>query len=275
MKKVKRNTTKLFLQKGSCSHLFYYLLNQEFGNANEIEERAADPLAGGIYQMGYQCGMVWGSSLALGAESFRRYGNYSTAIFMTIKATQHVIESFIKYTESIECNDITQTDFTSKLSLAKYFFTGKFFTCFSLANKWAPEAIKAAHEGLSQEKITFPKKCFSCASEVLKKLGAKDEEIVMVAGFAGGLGLSGNGCGALSAAIWYNKFKEIKVNPELKYTLKDPSTQKIIDDFHEVTDFKVLCSDIVERKFSSIEDHSNYIENGGCRNIIDFLSHVK
>ena len=26
----------------------------------------------------------------------------------------------------------------------------------------------------------------------------------MVAGFAGGLGLSGNGCGALAAAVWMN-----------------------------------------------------------------------
>ena len=33
-------------------------------------------------------------------------------------------------------------------------------------------------------------------------MGGSEEEIAMVAGFAGGLGLSGNGCGALSAAIW-------------------------------------------------------------------------
>ena len=38
----------------------------------------------------------------------------------------------------------------------------------------------------------------SCASEVAAKMGASDEEMVMVAGFAGGLGLSGNACGALA-----------------------------------------------------------------------------
>jgi len=41
----------------------------------------------------------------------------------------------------------------------------------------------------------------SCASEVVRRMGGRDEERVMVSGFAGGLGLSGNGRGALSAAI--------------------------------------------------------------------------
>ena len=41
----------------------------------------------------------------------------------------------------------------------------------------------------------------SCASEVVKKMGTSNEEIVMVAGFAGGLGLSGSACGVLSAVI--------------------------------------------------------------------------
>ncbi len=30
-----------------------------------------------------------------------------------------------------------------------------------------------------------------------------EEESIMVAGFAGGIGLSYNGCGALGAALWY------------------------------------------------------------------------
>jgi len=32
------------------------------------------PLAGGIMQNGYQCGMVWGAGLACGAEAFYRLG---------------------------------------------------------------------------------------------------------------------------------------------------------------------------------------------------------
>ena len=39
-----------------------------------LEEHAAAPLAGGIMQHGYQCGMIWGAALAAGAQAYRLYG---------------------------------------------------------------------------------------------------------------------------------------------------------------------------------------------------------
>ena len=42
----------------------------------------------------------------------------------------------------------------------------------------------------------------SCAAVLAQKMGASDLHTVMAAGFAGGIGLSGGGCGALGAAIW-------------------------------------------------------------------------
>ena len=56
--------------------------------------------------------------------------------------------------------------------------------------------------GLSQPLSNFSQPALSCASEVVKKMGGSNEEIVIAAGFAGGFGLSGNACGALGAAIW-------------------------------------------------------------------------
>ncbi|MCK5704260.1 MAG: C_GCAxxG_C_C family protein, partial [Cyclobacteriaceae bacterium] len=199
--KEKNDAKKLFRSLGACSHTFFHILNREYGHIKRIEERASDPFAGGIYQQGYQCGMLWGASMAAGAEAFRRYEDLDKAIGVTIKATQHIMESFKKRTDTIECYDITDCDWSSKMSMAKYFITGKFLSCFNLAEEWAPEAIDAAEEGLSKE-WDLPQECISCASEVAKKMGASDEEMVMVAGFAGGLGLSGNACGAFSAAIW-------------------------------------------------------------------------
>lgn len=54
-----------------------------------------------------------------------------------------------------------------------------------------------------------------------------DEEALMVAGFARGLGLSGNGCGALGAAIWKTTLELVKKG-EWKYTLFNPTFDKII-----------------------------------------------
>ena len=66
---VKNDAKRVFLKKGTCSQTFCFLLNREFGHLKENEERAADPLAGGIMQRGQQCGMLWGATLAVGAES--------------------------------------------------------------------------------------------------------------------------------------------------------------------------------------------------------------
>ena len=42
-KNSKSDTKKLFRSLGSCSQTFFYILNREFGNENNIAERAADP----------------------------------------------------------------------------------------------------------------------------------------------------------------------------------------------------------------------------------------
>ncbi|PLX12327.1 MAG: hypothetical protein C0597_13500, partial [Marinilabiliales bacterium] len=82
-KKVKLRAKRTFLKLGTCSRTFFYILNLEFGNPKEDEERALDPLAGGILQQGYQCGMLWGASMALGTESFRRNGSADKSVANT------------------------------------------------------------------------------------------------------------------------------------------------------------------------------------------------
>lgn len=269
--KDKNDAKKLFKTLGSCSHTFFHILNREYGHIKRIEERASDPFAGGIYQKGYQCGMLWGASMAAGAEAFRRYENQDQAIGVTIKATQHIMDSFKKRTDTIECNEITSCDWSSIISMAKYFITGKFLSCFNLAEKWAPEAIQAAEEGLTEE-LDLPKECISCASQVAKNMGASDEEMVMVAGFAGGLGLSGNACGALSAAIWMKSLDRCRESEKTSY--KDPNSEIYFEKFYAVTDNEIECNKITGRVFKTVEDHTAYIKNGGCEKLISTLSQL-
>ncbi len=270
-KKVKLKVKRTFLKQGTCSRTFFYILNREFGYPKEMEEQAIDPMAGGILQNGYQCGMLWGASMALGAESFRRTDNLDQSIRKTVKATQHIMESFVNRAKSIECEDITNTDFKNKWSFAKYMFTGKFYACFKLAEKWAPEAIKAAYEGLAldQSESTLP--VISCASEVVKKMDGSDEEIAMVAGFAGGVGLSGNGCGALAASVWKTILELVK-NENWKAGFSDPDSEKILKKFNETTDYKMECHEICGKRFNSIEEHTEFIKNGGCEKLIEVLA---
>jgi hypothetical protein len=60
----------------------------------EIEERAAFPVAGGIMQYGYQCGMIWGAALAAGAQAYQLFGPGSQAEARAMMAAQTLVESF-------------------------------------------------------------------------------------------------------------------------------------------------------------------------------------
>jgi len=262
---------KVFRKLGTCSRTFFHILNREFGHSRELEERASDVLAGGIMQKGHQCGMLWGASLAIGAEAYRSCENRSLAIKVAVKATQHVLASFLQREHTISCKEITRCNFSSKLSFAKYMISGRFLHCFNLAQNWAPEAVKSASIGLSNHASISQKECLGCATEVARKMGASDEEMVMVAGFAGGLGLIGDACGALSAAIW---MKSLDWSREelIKSSIKNSESKKVLDFFYETTDSKILCSEITGIMFKTIDDHTNYIKKGGCAELINKLA---
>jgi hypothetical protein len=266
-----RGMRRLFFKKGTCSQTYFYLLNRELGYHYEDEERAIDPLAGGIYQQGYQCGMLWGSAMAIGAESYRRLGDPGKAMAVTIEATQRVMESFRSRTDTIECYEITRCDWGKKGSIAKYMLTGRAVNCFNLAARWAPEAVQAAQEGISDGDDGQKKPLKCCACEVIRKMGGSEKEMAMVAGFAGGLGLSGNGCGALAAAMWMKTLREVRDNI-YKMTMTNPTAERLLNIFYEASDYEMMCSEITGKRFNNAEEHSEFIENGGCARVIDALA---
>jgi len=266
-----KDAKKLFRKLGACSSTQYYILNREFGHQREVEVRAAEPLAGGIMRQGYQCGMLWGSALAVGAESYRRSKDPDKAVGMAISTTQHVMKSFVGRTKAVDCFDITECDWTNKVAMIKFMITGKFLSCFTLAENWAPEMIEAAYEGFSAQSGELPLPAISCASEVVRKMGGRPEEIASVAGFAGGIGLSGNGCGALGAAIWLNSLKWSRENPG-KSSYDNPDAKRTLDTFMKFTNFKVTCHEITGKQFTSIADHTEFMKNGGCKEVISALA---
>ncbi|MCU0370814.1 MAG: C-GCAxxG-C-C family protein [Bacteroidales bacterium] len=272
-KALKQDTKLIFAKKGTCSRTFFYILNQEFGHPMELEERAIDPLAGGIMQQGYQCGMLWGASMATGAEAYRRCTDCGKAMVLTLKATQHIMASFSARTHTPDCYDITSVDWTSKREMRKYMLSGKFLKCFFLADKWAPEAIRAAREGLELDQDGLPGETVTCASEVLKRMGATEAEMVMVSGFAGGLGLSGNACGALGAAIWLRALRWCRNNPE-NSGFKNPDAERILKAFLEASEYELLCCKLTAKKFNSVEEHTEFIKGGGCGSLIEMLAHA-
>ena len=275
-KSHKNDAKKVFREKGTCSRTFAYLLNREFGNNKDSEECATDPMAGGLMQKGHQCGMLWGSSLAVGAEALRRGQNNNDSIRLAIKATKNILESFSKQTSTINCREITNSNMDNFFGLTKYMIKTLIqgmdnSTCFKLAEEWYPKAIQSAKEGFEQEPNISNQETLSCSTEVAKKMGASEEEQIMVAGFAGGLGLSGNACGALSAAIWMNSLEWAKENPN-KSTFKNKNAKTTLKAFNMETNSEMLCHKICQNSFKTIDEHTQFIKNGGCSKLIDVLA---
>lgn len=262
----------IFLKKGTCSQAFAYLLNREFGNLQSDYEQAVDLMAGGILTKGYQCGMLWGASLAVGTEAYHRAQTMDQAIALSILATQDVMDSFNKRNATHDCIEITRCDWSSPGSIARYFLSGRIFNCFNMAQKWAPEAVQTARKSLEVEPSSLPTHATSCASEVAAKMGATNEEIVMVAGFAGGMGLSGNGCGALAAAIWMKTLEEVRQTGKVEFSINGKN--EVLEAFKKVAGEEMLCRKITGRNFASVEDHSDFILKGGCKELMEVLGYL-
>ena len=272
------NAKKIFKEKGTCSRTFEYILNKEFDNPLPNEEQAADPLAGGIMRQGYQCGMLWGATLAIGAEAYKYTNDVNEASIRAIEATQNVMRSFIKKADSVNCRDITGCKMDTFYGMTKYMLKVMLqgmekSTCFNLAEDWYHDAIESAASGLSKNGITEGQDVYNCAMEVVNNLGGSEKEMAMVAGFAGGMGLSGNGCGALSAAIWKRSLDWVEENPG-KSAFGNKYAKSVLKKFMEVSNSEFECQQICNQKFESTRDHSEFIKKGGCRHIIDGISQI-
>jgi len=98
-----------FLNGRACSDTLFHVLNRAFDQPLNPEERAVTPFAGGIKQHGYQCGMIWGATLAAGVQPFQLFGPGPQAEAKAIIAAQRLVESFRAGNNYINCYDITET----------------------------------------------------------------------------------------------------------------------------------------------------------------------
>ncbi len=270
------DTKKIFAKCGTCSQAFFCILNREFGHPKRAEELASDPLAGGLMNSQHQCGMLWGSVLAAGAESFRRSNDRNQAINNAIASAQRIVESFSNRAKTIACRDIIGFDFSDKINMVKLMLKslpGGFnnVICMNLAEKWAPEAIKSAKEGLTIKLTDWPQVPLGCASEVVKKMGGTNEEMVTVSGLSGGIGLSGHACGALAAAIWISSLDWCKKHPG-KSGYSNPNAKEILKTFNGETGSEFLCHKISGQRFKTIQDHTEFLKNGGCDKLINLFA---
>ena len=224
-------------------------------------------------QYGYQCGMIWGATLAAGARAYRLFGAGPQAETKAIITAGRLVESFRALNKHVNCLEITDIDRSSStIRMITYFpIKGGTIGCFRMAAGYAPVAFNEINSALSEEQSETPSSPVSCTALLARKMGVSDMHAVMAAGLAGGIGLSGGGCGALGAAIWIMGMKSIKEGKG-RIGFKSTGALGAIDAFLESTEFKFECSEIVGLRFESVSDHAGYLRDGGCSKIIELLA---
>ncbi len=263
-------TARTFIKQGTCSETLMAVLDRAYGYPLEREEHAVMPLAGGIAQQGYQCGMLWGACLAAGAQAYRLFGAGPKGEAAAVFAAQRLVESLHARENTINCLEITETDWNNKWQIAKFFIKGGTVSCMRRVVKFSAEAFDVINTALSEVPSETPSGPVSCAANLARKMGASEMHAVMAAGLAGGIGLSGGGCGALGAAIWLGAMTN-SVEPS-GFSLASPWIDDTINRFLESTDHEFECSEIVGRKFENMGDHAKYVCGGGCAKITDALT---
>jgi len=266
-------TMRAFMKVGTCSGAAMSVLDRRFEDPMPAEERAVMPLAGGVAQQGHQCGLLWGATLSAGAESFRRYGAGEKAERAAMAAAHRLTKTLRGCTGHIDCLEITETDWTNKLSMLKNLLRGGPVACMRLSGKFTKAAVAEIEDSLDETETGTPAcaSCsVSCASRFVRRLGLPAKHAVMAAGLAGGIGMSGGGCGVLGAAIWVNEMLNGKEGDA--YDKVNARAGELIDTFLKCSDYEMTCSQIVGQKFESIDEHAEYVQSGGCADIIEALA---
>lgn len=264
---------RAFLRLGTCSEAVMNVVDRGLGRPLEREESATVPLAGGMMQHGYQCGMLWGATLAAGAEAFGRFGAGPLAETRAIQAAQRVVASFRTQAKSINCFEITELDWVHarRGQILRFIARGGPVGCFRMAGRYGRMAFREIEASMAESQTDVPEAPVSCAALVARKLGASEMHAVMAAGCAGGLGLCGGACGALGAAVWMAGMPDGPARPK-KLSVEYPRQRALVERLLKTTDYELECSKITGRLFESVSDHAAYLREDGCARVIETLA---
>ncbi|MGB3218622.1 MAG: C-GCAxxG-C-C family (seleno)protein [Anaerolineae bacterium] len=248
------------------------VVDDSFDHPLKIEEHAAMQLAGGIMGSGYQCGMLWGGALAAGAQAYRHHGAGARAEVKALLASQKLVETFRARAKEINCAEITELEWKkpAKGQVVKFLARGGPIGCFRLAADYAQIAFDTINNALDEQQLSTPAQPVSCTALLAQKMGVSEMHVVMAAGLAGGIGLSGGACGVLGAAIWLRGINTLKNGGKVSFDLNASSEE--MECFLASADYEFECASIVGRKFADAADHAAYVHEGGCAKIIEALA---
>jgi hypothetical protein len=261
---------KFTLGGHACSDMMCRDVNRANQCQRTAEEAAAMLLAGGIMQHGHQCGMLWGAALAAGARTQQVSGPSRGAQAAAVRAAGRAAAAFRDQNGTVNCKDLTGVDQNTPnhVLLAHFFLKGGVVACSKRVARFGPAARAATLDDGQPEPLGQGP--VSCAAELARRLDATPEQACMAAGLAGGIGLCGGACGALGAAVWMLSLRHRRStgNP---MNFRAPEGLALIACFEQCTGKRYNCSEICGRRFGNVQEHADYLEQGGCSKLLDVL----
>lgn len=253
-------------------------------------EQALHSLSGGFMHLGHVCGLLTGAVVAAGFVARARFDDDDTRAGATLYAAIQLARAYPELSGSVNCREITEVPLTTLVQRLRYLQAGKARLCGHLHLKWAPQAHELIDRALTEFGARrLPREHTNCAVRTLEKLvsstGMNQEDSVLLAGLAGGVGLLGNVCGALAAGVYAMSVSHYLEQPgkrrdsrmrgsleELAGTRYRGAATRLRTEFVDRYGSE-LCVQIAQRGFQVAEGHSAFIQQGGCHEVIEFVTH--
>ncbi|MDP6832387.1 MAG: C-GCAxxG-C-C family protein [Alphaproteobacteria bacterium] len=275
----------------SCSEASATLINRDGGDEAPLIEQASHLFSGGFMHQGHACGHLWGAALVAGNRASRTVRGEHAKSAAALHAAIRLAEAFSEDGWSFTCRENTGVELTSLAGRLRYLRSDKPRACGRKALAWTSQASAAIDTALSEfDPDSVVKPCANCAVECLRWValpaGVQADDRFVVAGLAGGLGLRGDVCAAISVGVFALSLQYYADRPGARrdgmlraaiqelnlidYGLRR-QPQQMLGDF--AARFGSLrCEDITGRNFENIDDHTLYVTGGGCRDVIEFTA---
>jgi hypothetical protein len=238
---------------------------------------------------GHACGQLFGALLSAGIRARERFDADDARAAAALHAARALAAAFSALDWSTDCRDNVGPLITL-LDRIRYLRSDRPRACGRTIIPWAAEAadvIDGALDELDPGALSNPQR--NCAVECMRRIapagGLEEGDAVLVAGFAGGLGLLGNACGALAAGVFaltarhYRGRGPEQRDSKLRGALQElnlisglrAEPARLLEGFRR-SFASELCRQMVGRRFESAEDHSTFIAEGGCQDVIEHVA---
>jgi hypothetical protein len=270
----------------ACSEASMTTQMRGFGFEETVYEQAIHAFSGGFMHQGHASGLLTGAVLAAGFVAQKRFKDDKSKSCAILHTAVELTKEFPGYSGFINCRDITEKDLTKLGGRISYYREGLGKMCGRLHLKWAPHA----QELIEKSMIKYEPKssCSNCAVRTMQELGSSTKlatwEPTLMAGFAGGIGLSGNVCAALASGVYAMTTnyqigrKKKKRDSQFRGSIEELTGKNyrgiLTNLLHNFTEYfgSILCFDIINQHFKNVEEHASFVDQGGCENVTNFVS---